>query len=367
MTELALAFGQRSLTGLRLLWLSFAAQWFIMVVPIVYLLINYLLFQSLPQHGVVLMVAVTLGILLFGLPIGLFAILFVRLVNYFETGKRPSQELFREIASLVQNPDRIINAMPLIVALMFFNKALLELKIHIPFLHPFDWDVYFSNLDRKLHFGVDPWVLLQPFMGFDIITAVCNIFYAIWFFVMFGALLWFGFQRQASELRTRFFLAYMLLWFLGGGLMALLFSSAGPAFYGDLGLPHDPYVGLNRYLIDVNSRIPVWSVSAQKILWDGYLNFSKPFGISAFPSMHNGAAFLIAISFRPVSKTLSNVLFGFTAIIFLASIHLGWHYAVDGYAAFVLALLCWWGAGSVAKFFHQTELMTRFNRELSTL
>jgi PAP2 superfamily len=367
MTELALAFGQRSWTGLKLLWLSFTAQWFMMVIPIVYLFTNFLLFERLPHHGVVLMMAVTIGVLLFGLPVGLFAILFVRLASYLESGKRPSHELFREVADLIQNPSRIINAIPLIVALMFFNKALLELKIEIPVLHPFDWDVYFSNLDRQLHFGVDPWVVLQPLMGFDIVTTICNIFYGFWFFVMFGALLWFGFQKQASELRTRFFLAYMLLWFVGGGLMALEFSSAGPAFYGQLGLPHDPYIGLNKYLLELNGRIPVWSVSAQKLLWDGYTHIRQPIGISAFPSMHNGTAFLIAIAFRPVSKTLSNVLFGFAAVIFLSSIHLGWHYAVDGYASFGLALLCWWGARPAASFFHQTELMKRFNTELTMI
>ena len=366
MTELALAFGQRSLTGLRLLWLSFLAQWFMLVIPVIYLCTNYFLFERLPQHGVVQMLAVTIGVLLFGLPIGLFTILFVRLVTYFENGKRPSQELFREISALVRNPSRTINAIPLIVALMFFNKALLELKIEIPVLHPFDWDIYFSNLDRQLHFGVDPWVRLQPLLGSDIMTTICNIFYGFWFFVMFGAFLWFGFQRQATELRTRFFLAYMLLWFVGGGLMALVFSSAGPAFYGNLGLPNNPYAGLDNYLADVNSRIPVWSVSAQRMLWDGYLNVTKPIGISAFPSMHNGTAFLIALSFRPISKSLSNILFGFTGVIFLASIHLGWHYAVDGYAAFGLALLCWLGAGPVARFLHQTELMKGFNRELAT-
>lgn len=367
MTELALAFGQRSLTGLRLLCLSFRAQWFIFVIPALYLSTNFVLFERLPQHGVVLMLAVTLTILSFGLPIGFFAILFFRLVNYLEKGKRPSLELISEISELVQSPGRIINAVPLIVALMFFNKALLELKIHIPVLHPFDWDTYFFKLDRQLHFGIDPWVILQPIMDFDTITVICNIFYAFWFFVMFGALLWFGFQKQVTELRTRFFISYMLLWFIGGGLMALFFSSAGPAFYGNLGLHDDPYVGLMSYLNSVDQRVSVSSVSAQKILWDGYLGLTKPFGISAFPSMHNGSAFLVALSFRQISRTLSNIMFGFTAVIFLSSVHLGWHYAVDGYAAFGIALLCWWVAGPISQYLQQQNSVKRFNQELAVL
>lgn len=364
MTELALAFGQRGLNGLKLLWLSFAAQWFMFVVPAAFLATNYFLFERQPHHGVVMMLAVTMGVLLFGLPIGLFSILLVRLVVYLEKGKRPFKELAREIAEFVQNPGQMINAMPLVIAVMIFNKAYIEFKLQIPALHPFDWDKLFSQLDRQLHLGVDPWVLLQTVMGFDSVTFVCNIFYGFWFFVMFGVLLWFAFQRQATELRSRFFISYMLLWFVGGGLMALVFSSAGPAFYGNLGLPGDPYIGLRNYLNDVNGRIPVWSIAVQEELWKGYLGLANSIGISAFPSMHNGSAFLVALSLRSTSKTLSNILFGFTAIIFLASIHLGWHYAVDGYAAFALALLCWWGAGPIAKYLHQQDSVTFFNHRL---
>ena len=367
MTELALAFGQRSLASFKLLLESFTAQWFMFVVPGLFLATNYLLFERLPHHGVVLMLAVSLGVFMFGLPVGLFAILLVRLVVYLEEGKRPSREVTREITELFQNPGRIVNAMPLVFAVMFFNKALLELKMQIPALHPFDWDQTLSRFDRHLHFGFDPWVLLQPIMGFDVVTFLCNIFYSLWFFVIFGALLWFGFQKQATELRTRFFISYMLLWFVGGGLMALIFSSAGPAFYGQLGLHDDPYVGLRSYLSNVNGRIPVWSMAVQEELWEGYLGLTNPIGISAFPSMHNGAAFLVALSFRPISKALSNVLFGFTGLIFMSSIHLGWHYAVDGYAAFALALLCWWAAGPVANYLHQQDTMKRFNQRLAEL
>ena len=38
----------------------------------------------------------------------------------------------------------------------------------------------------------------------------------------------------------------------------------------------------------------------------------------------------------------------FAGLILIGSIVLGWHYAVDGYAGGVLAVICWWFAGKVA-------------------
>ena len=364
MTDLALAFGQRGLSGLRIVFASFAAQWFLLVVPACYLVTNFILFERLPHYGLVTMLTVTIGVLMFALPIGLFSILLVRFLGYLKAGQAPVIELRREIAEFVQNPARLVNGLPILVAVVFLNKALLELKTSIPAIHPFEWDESLAHLDRSLHFGVDPWVILQTVMGHAGITFVGNIFYSLWFFVMFGALLWFGFQKQAGELRSRFFLSYMLLWWIGGWLMSVYFSSAGPAFYGALGLPNDPYVGLMAYLHDANSRMPMISLSMQQHLWDGYQGKKVAIGISAFPSMHNGSAFLVALAFRPISRILSNIFFGFTAVIFVTSIHLGWHYAVDGYAAFALAGFIWWITGPIAAYLHRQPTLKQFNEEL---
>ena len=35
-------------------------------------------------------------------------------------------------------------------------------------------------------------------------------------------------------------------------------------------------------------------------------------------------------------------------LVFIASVHLGWHYAVDGYGAWLIALPLWWIAGRIA-------------------
>jgi len=39
----------------------------------------------------------------------------------------------------------------------------------------------------------------------------------------------------------------------------------------------------------------------------------------------------------------------FVLLILLGSVHLGWHYALDGYVAIILVLLCWQFAGAITR------------------
>jgi hypothetical protein len=48
-------------------------------------------------------------------------------------------------------------------------------------------------------------------------------------------------------------------------------------------------------------------------------------------------------------------------------VHLGWHYAVDGYAAVALACGAWWLCGHIARWLHARPAMADYNRELSAL
>ena len=43
----------------------------------------------------------------------------------------------------------------------------------------------------------------------------------------------------------------------------------------------------------------------------------------------------------------------FTFLIFLGSIHLGWHYAIDGYFGAALAVVCWWLTGRLIDWHRQ--------------
>jgi len=349
--------------------LSFRAQWYFFVPALLYLGTNWLMLRNVPNHGVAPTIAVLMDLLTFSLPVGLIVAMVLRMAQYalIEKPKSPVHALWAEIRELAVHPSRVINAVPVLLAMVLFNKAMVELKPAIPQIKPFAWDETFMHLDRALHFGVDPWVLLQPLMGYDWITWFVNMAYNFWFVVLIGAWFWFGFRKEASQLRSQFFLAYMLIWWVGGGLLAVYFSSAGPVYYGGTGHSPDPFAPLMSYLHDVDSRLPIWCLKTQKLLWDGYTGKVAALGISAFPSMHNGSAVLFAMATSRVSRPVGIFFWCYAAVILLGSVHLGWHYALDGYAGIIIGLLGWYAAGIVARWVHRGRMIQRYNEELAAL
>lgn len=348
---------------------SFRVQWILFVVPVLYLFSNWLLLSRLDNHGTASVVVLLVSLLTFSLPVGLIVLLLLRFVQYavIEKPVSPARAFASEFVNLFRSPSRIINALPVLAAMILFNKAMVELKPAIPALNPFAWDMWFMEVDRALHLGRDPWALLQPLMGFDWVTYLVNIAYNFWFVALFGAWYWFGFQNRANVLRLQFFLAYMLVWWIGGGLMAVWFSSAGPVYFDELALSPNPYTELFAYHADVNSRFELWFLKTQKMLWDGYMGNGPQLGISAFPSMHVGSAVLFALAFRRVSRMMGVVFTIYAVVILVGSVHLGWHYAVDGYAAVLIALGCWWVAGAVARWAANRADTQRFNQGLAAL
>jgi hypothetical protein len=71
-------------------------------------------------------------------------------------------------------------------------------------------------------------------------------------------------------------------------------------------------------------------------------------GISAMPSVHNGLAFLFALAAWRVSRPLGCLLGSYAAVIWVGSVHLGWHYGLDGVVAVALTILIWQVCGHIA-------------------
>ena len=354
---------------LQLFALSFRVQWPFYVLAAAYALTTYFLLMDVPTYKQAPVKGLVMGIITFTLPAGLVAVFLFRLLQYVLVIKpdSPVKQMGRDIASLFTKPAALITGLPLLAAMVVFNKGMLELKPMIPLVKPFSFDEAFMQLDRSLHFGVDPWVWLQPVLGHDLVTFAISIAYNFWFLALFGTFMWFGFARQASALRSQFFISYMLCWWIGGGLLAVYFSSAGPVYYSNIGLSPDPFVPLMDYLRDVDTRWPIWSLFTQQALWDGYTGKGPAIGIAAFPSMHNASAVLFALAACRLSKLAGWIFSIYAAIILVGSVHLGWHYAVDGYGAIVLALVCWWIAGKIARWHDQRASTRRLNEGLAAL
>jgi PAP2 superfamily protein len=252
-----------------------------------------------------------------------------------------------EIVGRFLSPRRLCMALPVLVILPFFGATFTNLKVLIPAIVPFHWDPTFAEWDRLLHGGYDPWQILQPLLGHPYVTSLINAVYHLWFFLAYGVICWQIASTERPRLRMQYILTFVLIWAVIGNIAAMLLSSAGPVYFGRVtGLP-DPYAPLMSYLHQANAIAPVPALHVQDMLWRLYQSHGMAVGggISAMPSLHVAIAVSFVLLARAIDRRLAIAFGVFALLIFLGSIHLGWHYAIDGYVAAPAAWLIWRGVG----------------------
>jgi PAP2 superfamily len=336
----------------------------IFLIPIAFYCMAYEVMHMLhPEMGAPhLLTGVGLAFLFFipVLLLGLSLVTFYHVAVYVKP-QSPARGMIAEYKKFFTDPSRMAHGLPalFIVSVMAFIFS--DVQSNILTLQPSTWDVTFANWDKALHFGKQPWEWLQPVLGYAPITFLINLNYNSWFFSMMVLLIFFGFATKASELRTRFFLTYVSIWIISGNILAVAFASAGPCYYSRLGLSPDPYAGLMDYLKHVNETIPVWAVSLQDTLWQGHLAGYEGSVVSAMPSLHNGSALLFALAGYQISKFWGRILAAHAALIYVGSIHLAWHYAIDSYLAWTVTLVVWFASAPIARWWHATQAQRTFS------
>ena len=243
--------------------------------------------------------------------------------------------------------ERIVGGLIVVAFMPMFVSVFTAFKTMIGVVNPHSWDVAFETWDRVLHGGVHPWVWLQPLLAHPWITTAINFNYHIWLMLLYVFLFWQTFSTRNRKLRMQFFLTYVLSWSLLGSLLAMVFASGGPVYYGRLTGLEDPYQPLMAYLYGASEEGVVWALKVQEGLWESYQTGSFNFGsgISAMPSMHLAASTLFTLVAWNTHRTFGWSMVGFTALILIGSVHLGWHYAIDGYVSILLTWLIWRFAG----------------------
>ncbi len=264
-----------------------------------------------------------------------------------ERPTRPLLSIGRDLRENVFTLRRIANSLPMLGAILVFGGTFTLIKAAMPALNDYSWDAAFEATDRWLHGGTAPWQLLQPWLGYPIVTHALNILYAIWFLVLGAILVWQVFSPRDQRLRLQFFWSLLTTWILLGNIAATYLASGGPCFYGRMTGLADPYEPLMSYLRETDLTHPIWALRAQELLWQHYVTrqVEVAAGISAMPSLHVAIVTLLALLCWRTHKLLGVAMTLYAIAIMIGSVHLGWHYAIDGYFGAIGSILIWWTVG----------------------
>lgn len=267
--------------------------------------------------------------------------------------RHPLRRIGDNLRATLLSPPELLAVIALMMAIALLFSAFTAFKLMLPHLHPFALDPLLARIDRAIHFGIDPWRLTHALIPGARGSLIVNVLYNAWLFVVWIFLFVHIFWLTGARQRARYLLAFALCWILVGSLAALLLSSAGPAYYdrivagGDLFAPLMERLAAQDALLRDTGSGQLWALSTQEMLWRYYTGDTTGLGagISAMPSMHVTIAVLMALSARQIARPLGWLFTLYALAILAGSVHLGWHYAIDGYAGAALAALIWWLAG----------------------
>jgi hypothetical protein len=280
---------------------------------------------------------------------------------FVHRARSPASHLLVSFRQLLADRNRIANGVNGLAAIVIFVSGFSVLKGAIAVLAPFSWDQAIAHFSTKLHFGRASYQWLWWIIESPLAIRLLNFCYNFWFAVLIVTVFSSVVATRDTLLRHQFLLSFMLLWLIGGFFVALIFSSAGPCYFARLGFG-DLYQPLMDALQSANSQYPVWALSLQERLWNGYEGLSSgTMGISAFPSIHVASSVLFALYVTRLSPRLGVVLWIFAAIIMLGSVVLGWHYAPDGYAGILISVAIWKVTGVILS---RTTIASRFASDL---
>jgi hypothetical protein len=243
----------------------------------------------------------------------------------------------------------VARGLPMLIAVIVLMPAFSATKSAIPLFNPYSWDPTWIAADQAIH-GMDAWQLLQPAFGFPIVTSLLSVAYHAWLFLVYAGTVYFCFFAKDRELRAQYFIGYFAIWTVLGAGLAIALASVGPCFVAPLFGDHR-FDGHMAYLRAANEQYPVFVLGVQEKLlaWNQSGNHGLGTGISAMPSMHVSMATLFALSMTRVSRIAGIGAWLFTLTIFVASVHLAYHYAVDGYVAIVATVAIWAVAKPLAR------------------
>lgn len=220
----------------------------------------------------------------------------------------------------------------------------------------FHAELYLANGDRML-FGADAWQITHWLLPSPWASKFLDLAYHAWFLPMTLGVVLCSFARPGSRLALRYLTSYALLWILLGTLVAYLLPASGPCFYQYFQPDPDRFKALTGLLSAQDAVLRAHGVHGLMALENQRLllsDFASPqlelgAGISAMPSLHNAMAVLFSCVAYHTDRRLGRLFIAYAALIWIGSIHLGWHYGVDGIAAAAMTIAIWKATGLVCR------------------
>ncbi|WP_299944478.1 phosphatase PAP2 family protein [uncultured Ruegeria sp.] len=264
---------------------------------------------------------------------------------------KPIHWIINDTKEFISEYVKVTDGIVCFLSIGFLMTSFTCLKNMIPQINPFSWDIFFSQLDQTLHGGYDVWRLLWPVLGNPYITTIINVAYHLWFVLIYITMFVASFDKRNPQRGMVYLVAFALVFILGGNILATIFSSVGPVYFEHFGFG-DTYVQQMQNLRELNQISPVWALAVHENLLMAFQDGGIVKGISAMPSMHVASSVIMALFAFRYSRWLGWAFTIFAFLILVGSVHLAWHYAVDGYLAILVALFCWWLANALTKRFY---------------
>jgi hypothetical protein len=235
-----------------------------------------------------------------------------------------------------------------LVALIVMVSCFTVYKSKVVGADGYGYDAMFIAWDRTLFGGQDPWVLSHAVLSTPVLTKAIDFLYHPAFFPMVvGYTVCIAAQGRPA-LRYTYMVSYLASVVIIGMIMASAMHSAGPVYDGVLfgdGTTFAPLI--DRLAAQNEAAGPFSAVFAQ-----GYLLRLNELGvsglgggISAMPSMHIVLAFLWVLPAWHLNRVLGAIITFYALIIWIGSVHLGWHYFVDGLVGVAVLGAIWYAAG----------------------